>query len=243
LEVEKRRKIMANYFKKYSLKESFIAEIWIEIVLEQLRFILKEYENISYTIEKANTGFHDLIIYLNFKNSNSNIKIPLILEIKEEEHYWFTQTGNIGLDLLSAFNFKSKEKRDYFKRDKNMWVSSGDKSDFFDSIDIKKEGKLYSCDADIQLFYCASKKDRKRPILLKAYNNRLLKRNLKYFLDNYDIRINNKSEYDSKTDSWESAVILANPYIDLALNLCEIKSAMDLIKYIDKNISQFNIKI
>ena len=68
--------------------------------------------------------------------------------------------------------------------------------------------------------------------ITKAYINNCLKENIEYFLNHFSIRINDKSKYKSKTDTWESAVILVNPYLDLILNKCEIKRGEKLVNFL-----------
>ena len=225
---------MYNYFQKYAEREVYIADLWLSTIIPEIKIVWNDFD-IFYEINRENTSFHDLRVSMILKNKNNidpNFTIDFTLEIKEEENYWFCQTGNIGLDLLSAFQFTSFEIESYFKQEKNRWISRSEQELFFNNIHIDKKGKLFTCDADIQLFYCSCKRNKKIPVLLKAYINNCLKENREYFLNHFSIRINDKSKYDSKTDTWESAAILVNPYLDLTLNKCEIKRGEKLVNFL-----------
>lgn len=225
---------MCDYFQEYAEREVYIANLWLSTIISEIKAVWNNFY-IDYEINKDNTSYHDLKVNINLKNKNdinSNFQISFTLEIKEEENYWFCQTGNIGLDLLSAFQFTSFKIESYFKQEKNRWISRSEQELFFNNIHIDKKGKLFTCDADIQLFYCSCKRNKKIPVLLKAYINNCLKENIEYFLNHFSIRINDKSKYKSKTDTWESAVILVNPYLDLILNKCEIKRGEELVNFL-----------
>lgn len=202
-----------NNFLKYSSREEYIIKEWNNNN-EWLSDIVDSYE-------ADNTGFHDYNLLL--KNGKQ-----VIIEIKEEEYYWYNKTGNIGLDFLSAFNFKNDLIKKYYI-DKNFWVDKGTIDVFLsEKINVLKYGKLINCDAHIQLFYCENKK--RNPVLIKAYNNEKLKEKsfIEYLKKYYDLRINNKKYYNLK-DNWESAAFFVKPS-DERLKQCEINSYSDFSK-------------
>lgn len=145
----------------------------------------------------------------------------VIIEVKEEEFFWYNKTGNIGLDYLSAFGFLPESS---FR--KGQWIRKENLSNFLNEIEIYRKGKLFLCDADIQLFYCEDNGEIK---LLKAYNNKCLKDKRGIFENEYDLRVNNKNAYDRSvsSDSWESAAYFIKPY-NRHLKACEINSWSEL---------------
>ncbi len=213
---------MMNNFQQYSSRERYIIEQWIENTA-WLKDIVEDYT-------PDNTGFHDYKLRL----SNGT---EIIVEIKEEEYRWYGKTGNLGLDFISAFHFK-EESYQAFYVSSGYWVDKTRIKHFLNNeIDVKKFGKLKTCDADIQLFYCED--ENKNIVLMKAYNNYLLQDKLfiEYLCDNYRLRINKKSDYHL-TDDWESAAFFCNPNTDDRLKGCEIKSIDDLnnIIYMKVNV-------
>ena len=166
-----------SYWNKYSNNELDITKLW----LKSLAYTDKSLDSFL-IIEKDNTSFHDIKV----NNIKTQKDLYFTIEVKEEENYWYCKTGNIGLDLISAFNFTNINEKKYFENKKN-WVNPEDQKKFFDSIKIYKDGKLYNCDANIQLFYCKS--ERNTPLLLEAYMNNLLIENREYFLNKYPIGI------------------------------------------------------
>lgn len=115
-----------NNFLKYSSREEYIIKEWNNNN-EWLSDIVDSYE-------ADNTGFHDYNLLL--KNGKQ-----VIIEIKEEEYYWYNKTGNIGLDFLSAFNFKNDLIKKYYI-DKNFWVDKGTIDVFLsEKINVLKYGK------------------------------------------------------------------------------------------------------
>ncbi len=211
-----------NNFDKYSSRESYIIKQWVENT-DWLKAIVVDFI-------PDNTGFHDYKLRLN--NGTE-----IIVEIKEEEHRWYGKTGNIGLDFISAFYFKEESYRTFYVN-KQYWVDKTRIKQFLSNeIEVKKFGKLKACDADIQLFYCEDKN--KNIVLMKAYNNHLLQERdfIKHLYDNYNLRINRKSDYHL-TDDWESAAFFCNPHCDAKLSGCEIKSIEDLnnIAYMKVNV-------
>ncbi len=199
-----------NNFDRYSSREGYIIKKWIDNN--------KWLSDIVDSYEPANTGLHDYQLLL--KNGKK-----VIIEIKEEEHYWYNKTGNIGLDFISVFYYKNDLVKNYYNNN-NFWVKKRTVDDFISKIDVKKYGKLITCDAHIQLFYCEDKK--KSPVLIKAYSNQKLKEKsfIEYLKYCYDLRINDKESYGLK-DKWESAAFFVKPS-DKRLIQCEINSYSDL---------------
>lgn len=196
-----------NNFVKYSSREEYIIKKWISNN--------KWLSDIVVSYEADNTSYHDYKLLL--KNGKQ-----VIVEIKEEEYFWYEKTGNIGLDFLSAFNFKNDliKKRYMYNY---LWVKKGTIDNFLNKdIVVHKYGKLFTCDSHIQLFYCEDKGG--NPILIKTYNNKKLKEKIfiEYLKENYNLRINDKKAYELN-DDWESAAFFIKPS-DERLKECEINS-------------------
>ncbi|MFW5649525.1 MAG: hypothetical protein ACOCG5_10580 [Candidatus Alkaliphilus sp. MAG34] len=201
----------ASYFSKYSTREGMIVRKWINNNT-WLRNAIRKFR-------PDNTGFHDYKIQL----KDGTI---FTVEVKEEEYYWYNRTGNIGLDFISAFYFRSGERERYWKNRRHYWVPIDEIDIFLNrDIDVSKWGKLRTCDADVQLFYIENKN---RAILMKAYNNNRLQDQqfINYIKGNYRLRINKKSDY-GLSDSWESAAFFVKPQ-DRKLIECEINSLEEL---------------
>ena len=191
---------MSNFKNKYIDSEKKIVEDWLDI---------NNIENVKEVIPD-NTSYHDTKVILNSGKS-------ITVEVKTEEAYWYKRTGNIGLDFLSAFNF-NKTSLNICKKNNN-WIPIGENKKFLENITVRKYGKLFTCDADIQLFNVTSKD---KYILLKAYDNICLKKEefINYLKNNYKLRINNKPKYGIYED-WQSAAYFVNPLKDKRLKKCE----------------------
>jgi len=150
-----------------------------------LKYMIKE------VIEES-TPFHDAVIVL---KSGRRITV----EVKEDEASWYDKTGNIGLDAISVFHYKDDSKV------WESWIKPVDFDAFSKDIIVKKWGKLWTCDADIQLFIV---KDR----FTIAYNNKKIASPdfQKYVTSNYSLRINDKKAYKLE-DSWKSAAYFLKP--------------------------------
>ena len=107
---------MYNYWDKYSNNELYITKTWLKSFGYTDNFLI---------IEKDNTSFHDIKV----KNIKSQENFYFTVEVKEEENYWYCKTGNIGLDLISAFNFNSINEKRYFENKKN-WINQKDQKKF-----------------------------------------------------------------------------------------------------------------
>ena len=193
-----------TFQEKYIASEKKIVEDWIDINnIKNIKEVLPD-----------NTSFHDIKIIL------MSGKI-LTVEVKTEEAYWFIRTGNIGLDYLSAFNFNKISLKICKKN--NNWVPISKHLEFIENIKIRKYGKLFTCDANIQLFNVFSEGEY---IFLKAYDNKLLKENsfIEYLKNNYKLRINNKPKYGIYED-WQSAAFFLNPIDDTKLKNSELNKS------------------
>ncbi len=202
-----------SYFKDYQDRELYIVEKWIDSI---------NIKSIISSIERANTGFHDIKIVF-----NNNFK-DLIIEVKEDESYWYERTGNIGFDYISAFQYKNIEIEEFVKKS-NLWIKPEKLEYFLSNIIVQKWGKLVTCDAHIQLFYVEKNN---RELLLNAYPNKELQRYLKKIKLNYNMRINNKKDYASKTDNWESSAYFINPNKDQNIINMQIKNIDDISRRI-----------
>ncbi|HRK28323.1 MAG TPA: hypothetical protein PK239_13695 [Chitinophagales bacterium] len=165
-----------------------------------------------------NTGFHDLKCLL--KNGAC-----LVVEIKEEERYWYNRTGNLGLDYISAFHFN--QKRDFWLQN-NYWIQKYHYTQFLQDITVSKWGKLITCDADVQLFYVQDQ-------FCQMYSNAALQHPdfVAYLNTHYNLRINKKSDYQL-ADDWESAayyIPIGNP----RLNNAKITQLTNLIAAVAAN--------
>lgn len=201
-----------KYFKKYESRELFIAENFIDDT-EWLSMYVAE-------LKKDNTPFHDLIIVSHTGERHT-------VEIKEDEYYWYSKTGNIGLDYLSAFKFKDSSRRlEWLKN--NYWIKSEFLDEFKNDIEVLKFGKLFTCDADFQLFVVL---DNEKIVFSKLYSNQKLKSPefVRYLETNYNLRVNKKSDYKLH-DNWDSAAYFVNPNEDRLLQNCEVKNIDDIIK-------------
>lgn len=194
--------MIKDYYKYYGSRELMIVKTWIN------NNSLEKYVDAVYS---ANTGLHDICVRL--KNEMS-----FYIEIKEDSTYWFNRTNNIGLDYYSSFTYKNPN-----VKPKSLWITPEELEDFKNMIDISKKGKLFTCDAEIQLYYVDG-------ILCKAYSNKKLQdaNFISYLEKNYRLRINDKKTYDLK-DSWQSSAYYVNPLKDEMLKKCEINTYEELI--------------
>jgi len=201
-----------NYFEQYSSRELAIVALWIDSI-PGLRDITKG-------ISPDNTGYHDCFVVFNngFRN--------LIIEVKEDEEYWYNRTGNVGFDYISAFTYKNKEVQS-FAQESKLWIKPDKLEYFLNNINIDKWGKLKTCDADIQLFYVEDKTTHKIKFI-KAYPNQDLQNYRPEIEKNLSMRINYKNAYASRTDTWESSAYYINPLTDSYLKKIEINSIDDL---------------
>lgn len=177
-------------------------------------------------VEKDNTPLHDAKLIL--KNSKE-----YTVEIKEEEDYWYSITGNFGFDYISVFYFNSEKAKEVWLGDgkdgKKYWIKSNRLNTFMNYIKVNKYGKLVTCDADIQLHAVYDKKT-KLLKMVKLYNSKKLTSVdfNDYVKQTYNLRINQKDIYNLN-DDWESAAYMINPLTDERLIDCEIKSKQEFL--------------
>ena len=169
-------------------------------------------------IEEDSTSFHDVKIKTTLDPNRW-----YTIEVKEDERFWFDKTKNVGLDAISSFSIVRNFKKWMPYGNKGAWIKAEDFEEFKKDIEVSKWGKLFTCDADIQLFYVEGK-------ILKAYSNKLIVSSdfQDYVTKNYDLRINNKKRYGI-FDNWKSATYLFKPETDEEFIKIEIKSLKDFL--------------
>lgn len=199
-----------DYFKEYRSRELKYMSEYIKDVPWLSEFI-KE-------VKQDNTSLHDLTVV--GKNG-----IEYTVEVKEDEFYWFSRTGNIGLDYISSFRFENY--KDKYKWP-NLWVPSEEIEQFESIINVGKYGKLVTCDADFQFYFVLDDK-KENFVFSKLYSNKKLKEKkfVDYLKNNYRLRINDKKRY-GLLDSWDSAAFFINPLKDKRLIDCEVNCIEDM---------------
>lgn len=202
---------MNDYFTHYSSKEEMIADLFISDN-DWLNQLVRE-------VKRDNTPFHDILIKL--QNGSE-----YTIEIKEDEFYWYSRTGNIGLDYYSAFKFL-EDNRDFWVSRNNYWINRHDLESFKRDIVVMKKGKLFTCDADFQLFVVMNNGE---IAFSKLYSNRMLQSDefIHYLESNYDLRVNKKIDYNLQ-DNWDSAAYFVNPS-DACLANAEVNDVSDFYK-------------
>lgn len=166
--------LVENYFEIYG------GNIELGAIYEWIDTIAGMRNRVRDVVEDNQAG-HDYIIYYDDGSQT-------LVEVKNEENYWYEITGNITIDAISAFTVESTEVRDYINKNRN-WIEIEDYQRFLDGINIKRRGTLYESDADILV---------KRIIggnFVKAYNMQNLKQNASFFEQNYRLRVNDKKGY------------------------------------------------
>lgn len=115
----------------------------------------------------------------------------ILVEVKIED-YWPYKTGNITLDAISAFSWKSKP------------VRIQKLSQLLPYVTVHKWGTLYNSKDDLMIKMIRDAKQGKQNFF--AYDiSKLQDPNfLSYVEDNYDIKLNPKKQY-GLYESWESA--------------------------------------
>lgn len=203
-----------DYFGNYSNKQLEIVEMYVS----KTSWIKDEILDI---IEDS-TSFHDVICTL--KSGKT-----LIIQVKEEEAYWFTKTNNLGLDYISAFDF-IRNSDEYLR---TRWIKPEDHQKFLDDIEIRKWGKLITCDADVHLFYV-------KGVGFWLYDNHILQsyRTLQWLKSNYKLRINDKKQYGIEED-WDSAAFFVKPSHQVLIQ-AKIDNLHKLFTAIDTNSHDVN---
>ncbi|QUW01729.1 hypothetical protein J8C02_12620 [Chloracidobacterium sp. MS 40/45] len=211
-----------DHFSRYSRKESHILDIW------KANSGLIPHE---WNIQKDNTPYHDAKVILPDGTQ-------FLVQVKEEEARWYTRTGNIGLDYISAFSFIDKAYETNCLKTLNHWIPPKEISTFLKKIKVEKYGKLKTCDAHVHVFYVGGKGATGKtelPLLLKTYCNQWLKSEafIDYLKSKYSLRINNKKAYNID-ESWHSAAFFLSPSDDM-LRKGEIDTHEKLLKCIGKS--------
>lgn len=111
-----------HYFQHYSEAEEEIMRQWIENTV----WIPK-----GTTYVRSNTPFHDGLLIL-------PDGCQCLVEVKVDEAYWYTRTGNIAIDYISAFEFKSPQLRIKFCDSYRRWVNPSAHQHFLESIFVHK---------------------------------------------------------------------------------------------------------
>lgn len=181
--------LVENYFEIYG------GNIELAAIYEWIDTIAGMKNRVRDVVEDHQAG-HDYII---FHDDGSRT----LVEVKNEENYWYERTGNITIDAISAFTVVSTEVRNYINNNKN-WIEIEDYQRFLEGIHIMRRGTLYESDADILV---------KRIIdgdFVKAYNMQNLRQNANFFEQNYRLRVNAKADYGIE-ENWESATYCIPP--------------------------------
>ncbi|WP_058865907.1 hypothetical protein [Chloracidobacterium thermophilum] len=211
-----------DHFSRYSQKESHILEIW-----KAKSGLIPS----GWNIQKDNTPYHDAKVIL---PDGSHF----LVQVKEEEARWYTITGNIGLDYISAFSFIDKAYETKCLKVLERWIPPEEIPTFFKKIKVEKHGKLITCDAHVHVFYVGGKGatgETESPLLLRTYCNQWLKSEafISHLKSKYRLRINNKKAYNID-ESWHSAAFFLSPSDDM-LRKGEIDTHEKLLKCIGKS--------
>lgn len=206
----------ADYFGEYSSREEYIVQKWIH------EFFDPQWIDCQYIPD--NTGFHDCKIQFEYGWTN----YEFIVQIKEEEAYWYDRTWNLWFDFLSAFKYRDDDVKEYVLKN-NYRIPSRHIEKFVKNwINVGKFGKLITCDADIHIFYVEEDNTHETKFI-HAYNNYTLQSEeyIEYIIGHYKLRVNKKSDYDL-ADNWESAAFFIKPTEQMIKN-AEINHVEDLI--------------
>lgn len=132
------------------------------------------------------------------------------LEVQITEAAGFQQYGDVRLDLLSAYSYKTGILTPEIK-EAIAWryIPPEFVDKFLESLVIARRGKLYDCEADLLAYAIMSPINK-----IWLFRMDCLKANRQQFLYTHGIRINKKVE-----EAWESAFI-AVPAKDDRLNSC-----------------------
>ena len=181
------------------------------------------FENQLEDFKPDNTSLHDLKCKM--KDGKT-----LIIQIKEDEAYWYNRTKNIGLDYISAFNFL-RNKSQWLNN--NYWIKSSDYQNFIGDVSIGKWGKLITCDADVHLFYVEG-------CVCHLYNNSALQASafIHHLNSSVNLRINKKSDYNLG-DEWESAAYFL-PVTNANVSRALISDYTSLLTAIQNNTHTVN---
>ena len=182
---------VATYYDIYGEKAELEAiQRWIDTISGLRERVIK--------VEPEHQSGHDYKIFFNDGSQT-------IVEVKNEENYWYNITGNITIDAISAFDIVSNDVREYLIENKN-WIKVEYYQRFLKGIKLDKRGTLYESDADIMI-KCIIEGD-----FVKAYNMQQLKSCAEQFEKTYRLRINDKESYGIEED-WESATYCIKPYV------------------------------
>lgn len=156
-------------------------------------------ENIDFlSVEKIKEDRDMADVRVNFKNGAS-----ITVEVKEERYKnRFEKYKDLGIDFISAFDFKDKSKPITGLQSPKMLNT------FINNIDVKKLGKIYYSKADLWLFFVV---DGKKLIWYGFFDGKGIKSDefRSYLKTSCKFSANKKSNYKLK-DSAQSAVFFIN---------------------------------
>jgi hypothetical protein len=193
---------------RYISKEISALNLWAERMGIQLDIpVANEFGN-----KKLNEKYDVLARVVSRNHFCRLVSNEIFFEIKIDELFWVGKTGNIGFDYISAFQFRNDASRSRWMPKNGAFVDVSSHADFMRDIEVLSFGKLFQTVADLHVFTVFSEKG--QPLIVEAITSSDLIRLRPHFEEKFSLRINNKVDYESKTDSWESAVYLANPFVD-----------------------------
>lgn len=182
---------VATYYDIYGEKAELEAiQRWIDTISGLRERVIR--------VESEHQSGHDYRIFFNDGSQT-------IVEVKNEENYWYKITGNITIDAISAFDIVSNDVREYLIENKN-WIKVEYYQRFLKGIRLNKRGTLYESDADIMV-KCIIDGD-----FVKAYNMQQLKSCAKRFEETYNLRVNDKRRYGI-VEKHESATYCIKPSV------------------------------
>ncbi len=132
----------------------------------------------------------------------------ILIEVKEEDYKRFSKYGDLGIDFISAFNFKHSED---VTRWKGAPKSPARLQEFLSSINVTKWGKLTYSKSHLWLFFVT---DPSNKIVYHAFfdGNRMTSEEFKNYLYSHCLfAVNNKPYWQlSHGDSHHSACFFIN---------------------------------
>lgn len=157
-----------------------------EMVAEKVRLLADLGGTITRITQCEDGLTYDRIVIM---ESGTHIK----LEIQITEAWAWEKYGDVRLDLLSAFQHKPGS-----RYAASRGVAPQDCGDFLKSVRVQRYGKLFVSEADVFAFYVTEPVD-----LLWIFRMTPLQEARSYFMQNYGIRINRKSE----GENWQSCFV------------------------------------
>lgn len=132
----------------------------------------------------------------------------ITFEVKEEASYRWTRYGELGIDMISSFKYKSTPSEDWTRPHRG----SRELDRLLSEIDIKKWGKISYSKADVWLFAAYSDNNNSQVDFLEGYHGDEIKSLGKWMKENCAFAVNRKPSWQgSYADNWESAVFFVKP--------------------------------